>query len=182
MERLAGVPELLDGPLDDPRALRGNLRDLRRINRLGGRRRPVDPCRRRAGGDRRGQVTLVDVGTGGADIPIALIADATAARPALRVTAVDSRPEVLDAARAERPGIERIAGLSLELGDGTSLPYPDGPSTSPTLRSCSTTSSPARPSRSFASSHGSRGSGSSSTTSREVGSRSSRAPGSSRDR
>ena len=40
MRRLAGARELLDGPLDDPAALRGNLRDLARINRwFGGTRR-----------------------------------------------------------------------------------------------------------------------------------------------
>ena len=44
MERRTDAVELLDGPLDDPAALRGNLRDLRRINRwLGG----VRPERRR---------------------------------------------------------------------------------------------------------------------------------------
>ena len=37
MKRLDDAVELLDGPLDDPVALAGNLRDLRRINRwLGG--------------------------------------------------------------------------------------------------------------------------------------------------
>ena len=37
MERLTDAVELLDGPLDDPAVLAGNLRDLRRINRwLGG--------------------------------------------------------------------------------------------------------------------------------------------------
>ena len=37
MDRLTDAVELLDGPLDDPTALAGNLRDLRRINRwLGG--------------------------------------------------------------------------------------------------------------------------------------------------
>ena len=47
MRRLAGARELLDGPLDDPDALRGNLRDLARINRLMGgtaaSRRALDP-------------------------------------------------------------------------------------------------------------------------------------------
>ena len=39
MERLSGVQELLDGPLDDRSTLVGNLRDLRRANRwLGGAR------------------------------------------------------------------------------------------------------------------------------------------------
>jgi hypothetical protein len=36
MDRLTGVAELLDGPLDDPAALEANLRDLARINRLTG--------------------------------------------------------------------------------------------------------------------------------------------------
>ena len=37
MRRTPDVEELLDGPLDDPAALIGNLRDLRRVNRwLGG--------------------------------------------------------------------------------------------------------------------------------------------------
>ncbi len=33
MKRLTDAVELLDGALDDPVALAGNLRDLRRINR-----------------------------------------------------------------------------------------------------------------------------------------------------
>ena len=37
MDRRTDATELLDGPLDDPAALAGNLRDLRRVNRwLGG--------------------------------------------------------------------------------------------------------------------------------------------------
>ena len=124
MDRLTAVAELLDGPLDDPVALVTNLRDLARLNRLTGgaglTRRAVEALA--VGGP---VTTLLDVGTGGADIPIALLARAAREHRALAVTATDSRPEVLAAARIARPAIERIAGLSLEIADGRGLPYPD---------------------------------------------------------
>jgi SAM-dependent methyltransferase len=125
MRRLAGTHELLDGPLDDPAALRGNLRDLAWINRrLGGTRasrRAVDGLL----GRRSGPHTMLDVGTGAADIPMALIAaTATTGRP-LRVTALDSRPEVLDAARDVDPRLAGAPHLELVLGDGRSLHWPD---------------------------------------------------------
>jgi hypothetical protein len=125
MERLAGAPELLDGPLDDPAALRTNLRDLRRINRLAG---GIDLSVRAVDALAAGvvDVTVLDVGTGAADIPIALLEDAERRGRRMRVTAVDSRPEVLEAARAERPGLDAIDGLTLDVADGASLPYPDG--------------------------------------------------------
>ena len=121
MERLANAAELLDGPLDDPAALTANLRDLARINRLtGGTRLSV-----RAIAALGEPATVLDVGTGGADIPMTLIARARAEGRELAVTATDSRPEVLAAARAGRPSIERTAGLTLELADGRGLSYPD---------------------------------------------------------
>ncbi|HYO42922.1 MAG TPA: methyltransferase domain-containing protein [Candidatus Limnocylindrales bacterium] len=125
MRRLAGTEELLDGPLDDPAALRGNLRDLEWINRrLGGTRasrHAIDGLL----GRRSGPHTLLDVGTGAADIPMALItATASTARP-LRVTAVDSRVEVLDAARDVDSRLDSAPGLELVVGDGRSLPWPD---------------------------------------------------------
>jgi ubiquinone/menaquinone biosynthesis C-methylase UbiE len=68
---------------------------------------------------------MVDVGTGGADIPVALLADARRRGRALEIVGVDARSEVLEAAVAARPMLDRIAGLSLEASDGRSLPYPD---------------------------------------------------------
>jgi ubiquinone/menaquinone biosynthesis C-methylase UbiE len=125
MERLAGAEELLDGPLDDLRELADNLRDLRRSNRLlGGARQSRLAIDRLVG---RGEpLALIDVGTGGADIPLMLLADAARTGRSLRVTAIDQRPEVIEAARIARPGIDRVAGLELVVGDGRSLPYPDG--------------------------------------------------------
>jgi ubiquinone/menaquinone biosynthesis C-methylase UbiE len=55
-----------------------------------------------------------------------LLADAARAGRELHVTAIDERSEVIEAARIARPGIETIAGLELVVGDGRSIPYPDG--------------------------------------------------------
>ena len=118
--------ELLDGPLDDPATLRGNLRDLARINhRLGG----TSASRKAIDGlldGRSGPHTLLDVGTGAADIPFALVlASASTGRP-LQATAVDSREEVLAAARELDPRLRNTPGLALIVGDGRSLPWADG--------------------------------------------------------
>ncbi len=122
MERLTGVKELLDGPLDDPPALAANLRDLARINRLtGGTRLSI-----RAIEALGAPATILDVGTGGADIPMALLGRARAAGTPLTIAATDSRPEVLAAAVAVRPSVGGTPGLGLAIADGRSLPYPDG--------------------------------------------------------
>jgi ubiquinone/menaquinone biosynthesis C-methylase UbiE len=129
VRRLANTPELLDGPLDDLATLAGNLRDMGRVNaRLGGTRlsrRAIEAVlgeARAAGAG--GPVALLDVGTGGADIPVALLAGfARDGRP-LRVTGVD-RAEVIAAARAIRPDLDALPRLSLEVADGRTLPYDD---------------------------------------------------------
>jgi SAM-dependent methyltransferase len=125
MRRLAGVHELLDGPLHDEAALRGNLRDLARINRwLGGTsasQRALD----RLLAHRTVSHTMLDVGTGGADIPLALLERGSRSGRRLRVTGVDSRPEVLDAARANDPRLARRPDLELVVSDARVLPWPD---------------------------------------------------------
>ena len=125
MRRLAGARELLDGPLGDPVVLRGNLRDLARLNRgLGGTSASIRALDRLLG-DRRGAHTLLDVGTGGADIPLAMLDAAPRRGRNLRITAVDSRGEVLEAARAVDPRLGRASGLELLVGDGRALPWED---------------------------------------------------------
>ncbi|HEY3334779.1 MAG TPA: methyltransferase domain-containing protein [Candidatus Limnocylindrales bacterium] len=125
MRRLADAHELLDGPLDDPATLRGNLRDLARINRwLGGTaasRRALD--RLLAG--RTVPHSLLDVGTGAADIPLALLEAARGRHRTLRVTGADTRVEVLDAAHAIEGRLATTEGIELVVTDGRSLPWPD---------------------------------------------------------
>jgi ubiquinone/menaquinone biosynthesis C-methylase UbiE len=124
MDRLSGAEELLDGPLDDRAALVGNLRDLARVNRrLGGAalsERAVDAL---APG--RAEISLLDIGTGAADIPLALIEHGRAAGRLVRITGVDHRPEVLEAAIVADPRITATGELALHVADGRALPYPD---------------------------------------------------------
>ena len=123
MDRRDGADEHLDGPLDDLPMLVGNLRDLRMLNRLSGgvalSRWGVN--RLLDGSSEAG--TVIDVGTGGADIPIALLADSVWRGRTIDVTAVDSRSEVLAAARVARPSLDRIQRLKLALVDPERLPY-----------------------------------------------------------
>jgi ubiquinone/menaquinone biosynthesis C-methylase UbiE len=124
VERISDAVELLDGPLDDPIALAANLRDLGRVNRyLGGVRLSAVAIDALAGP--LTDLTLVDVGAGGADIPLALLARARRRAHRLSVVAVDNRPEVLAAAVQVVPSIVSTSGLVYHVGDGRSLPYPD---------------------------------------------------------
>jgi hypothetical protein len=108
VKRLGEAAELLDGPLD-ARALRGNLRDLARINRLLGGSvlswRALDAIGWPA---HLAPITLLDVGTGVADIPRDLLRRAARRGLALEVTATDVRPEMVveaEAAGAGTPGL-----------------------------------------------------------------------------
>lgn len=124
MDRLIDGVEALDGPLDDPVALAGNLRDLRRINRfLGGVRLSDEAIDALAA--HRGDLSILDVGTGGADIPVALLGSARRRGRSWRVVGVDSRPEVLSAARVASPNLAAVEGLELQQGDGRALPFRD---------------------------------------------------------
>ena len=124
MQRLTGVLELLDGPLDDDLDLVGNLRDLARANRwLGGRVLSSQGLAALAPGGM--PVTMIDVGTGGADIPLALLDEARASGRRLSVTATDDRPEILDAAIRLDPRLGTTTDLTLCVADGRSLPFPD---------------------------------------------------------
>ena len=134
MQRVADRPELLDGPLDHD-LLEGNLRDLARANRwLGGvalsRRALVTLVTGRHAYPRVGRsdwrreaIHLLDVGTGAADIPAALLAWTRQRGLQLDVEAVDTRHEILDIA------LERVGeppGLRLDHTPFDRLPYEDG--------------------------------------------------------
>jgi ubiquinone/menaquinone biosynthesis C-methylase UbiE len=114
MERLNGAAELIDGPLDAG-TLAGNLRDLERVNRwLGGVHlswRAVMPYLR-AVRDGSRPLTMLDVGTGAADIPRGLLQRAERRRLGLEILATDVRLEIVDHARRHTP---TLAGLELRL-------------------------------------------------------------------
>ena len=93
MKRLSDVDELLDGELD-VQTLEGNLRDLARLNSLldgaGVSYRALRPFL-----DRGKPLRLLDIGTGMADIPRALMGAAARANRQLEVVATDVRPEIV---------------------------------------------------------------------------------------
>jgi ubiquinone/menaquinone biosynthesis C-methylase UbiE len=124
MDRVTDDVELLDGPLDDVSGLASNLRDFRRINRWLGGASLSEPAID-AIAAHRPELTLLDVGTGGADIPVALLERARRRSRRWTVVAIDSRPEVLATAVRVRPAVATTPGLELHVGDGRSLPYPD---------------------------------------------------------
>ena len=123
MDRLTDVPEFLDGPLDDPAALAGNLRDLRRVNRwLGGV--SLTSAGVAALAAHRRDLTLLDVGTGGADIPVGLLAEAARSGRRLHVVGTDSRPEVLAAAAIAAPAVTAGRGPDARGRRRTLAPLP----------------------------------------------------------
>ena len=124
MRRVTDRDELLDGPLDDAAVVRGNLRDLARVNRRVGRVRLSIAAIEPLAGDRP-DVHVLDVGTGGADLPLALLDHAAATGRRWRVTGVDSRPEILAAAVALEPRLSATPGLDLHVGDGRRLAQAD---------------------------------------------------------
>ncbi len=108
--------ELLDRGLVRGPELATNLADLARLNRLpGGRGASISAIRQLLGG--RNGARVLDVGTGGADLPLAF------ARLGWSVAALDHDPDVLAFARratAHEPRVEIVDG------DGGLLPFEAG--------------------------------------------------------
>ncbi|MBI3748436.1 MAG: methyltransferase domain-containing protein [Chloroflexi bacterium] len=123
MERLTNAHEFLDGPLGEPAALDGHLRDLRRINRwLGGSR--LSAAALDALTAHRAELTVLDVWTAGADLPAALARRARTRGRRLHVVGIDSRPDVL-AAAVRLLGGTNGADVELHVGDGRNLRFAD---------------------------------------------------------
>lgn len=95
------TPERMDAPDADPRDLERSLRFLRFVNaRLGGTRASMKPFRKWSRQWSPGKtIRVLDIGTGSADIPIAMIDWANSHNFAMQVTAIDKHPTTLDIAR-----------------------------------------------------------------------------------
>ncbi len=120
LPRAVDARELLDAPAPFVE-LEENLRDIARLNRLFGGtwliRAQVARLLERVPAAQ--PVTILDVGTGGADLPIALVRWARRRGRPIRILALDRSSQILTVARklvAPHPEIVLLAG------DGLSLP------------------------------------------------------------
>jgi len=96
--RRRGV-EILDDPSVDPAVRDRSMVDIKRSNRLLGGLRAALIEIRAARENERGPLTLLDVGTGFADIPQSAAAEAARAGVSLTTIALDEAPSLLLAAR-----------------------------------------------------------------------------------
>lgn len=121
LPRLVHAHELLDEPSHDPAELEESLRDVAAVNRwLGGTRallRHVGPF---LAPDR--PTTLLDAGTGSADLPRAIVRWARRHGRAVRITAADLHPQTLEIARRQSADFPEI---SFALADVRALPFAD---------------------------------------------------------
>lgn len=114
--------EMIDLPDADPELLRGELRNLRRINaRIGSLRSVRDAVMSLvAGTDPRRTVELLDLATGSADHPASLVDAFRKAGQRVSITAVDKNPIMLEAARAFAGHVPEIR---FDQQDILALPY-----------------------------------------------------------
>ncbi len=120
--RLTGVVEWMDGPGVEPAELVRTLQDLAWINRRFGGTRVVVAHLAAVLDGLPPPVHLLDVGTGYADLPRAIVRWARRRRLALRMDAIDHDEAIREWATqacADYPEIH------LRLGDARALPYPD---------------------------------------------------------
>jgi 2-polyprenyl-3-methyl-5-hydroxy-6-metoxy-1,4-benzoquinol methylase len=116
--RLTGVAERMDAPGLDARELAEALRTLARINRLFGATRVVLHHLPRLCDPLPGPVRILDVGTGYADIPRAIVRWARRRGRRVAITALDRNPATLGAAAracADYPEIRLLRGDALAL-------------------------------------------------------------------
>jgi 2-polyprenyl-3-methyl-5-hydroxy-6-metoxy-1,4-benzoquinol methylase len=113
--------EMMDFPGQPKDLLIDDLRNLRLINRyLGCHRNVLRGLARALGGCELAQFTLLDVGTGSADIPARIIGWARRLKLECHITALEREPVTLEQAAA---GTRGMAGISLVCGDALALPF-----------------------------------------------------------
>jgi ubiquinone/menaquinone biosynthesis C-methylase UbiE len=119
--RLTGVVERMDQPNLHPTDLRRALRTLARVNRLFGGTRVVLRHVASLCDELPDPICILDVGTGYADIPRAIVRWARRHRRTVEITAVDRQPRTLDAARQ---ACVRYPEIRLQEADALALAFP----------------------------------------------------------
>jgi len=121
--------ELMDDPACGERQLRRALRDLEWMNRhLGAHafvRRYLDrvlPVWRARRPDPAAPLLVLDVATGGADVPLVVAGWAAQRRVPARIVAIDRHPTT---ARLAREATAPHAGISILVADACALPFAD---------------------------------------------------------
>ncbi len=116
MQRIV-ARELMDDPVESLAELEGNLRDIAFANAVFNGARPVLRAVRASGA-----TSVLDVGSGLADIPLALVRDARRRGTEMRVTCLDHSEQMLALARK---ATRDDPWLDFVHGEGEALPYPD---------------------------------------------------------
>lgn len=118
-------PEWMDRTDNPPETLRGALDDIRSVNRLlGGSKTLVDAVRPfLQAGPADEPLSVLDVGTGGADVPLALVAEARRLGRPIAIVAVDRDLGTLEYAREKTKDTPEI---ELRPADAFALPFPPG--------------------------------------------------------
>lgn len=123
LPRAAGA-ERMDAADVDPRQLAAGLADLRAVNRwLGGRRVILAHLARLARAHPRPRYRVLDVATGSADLPLAIVGWGRRRGVTFDVVATDLHPATLDEARRRTAGEPAIA---IAEADARALPFEDG--------------------------------------------------------
>jgi SAM-dependent methyltransferase len=120
--RLEHAPELLDEPAHAPGELEQSLAQVAEVNRmLGGTRAVLRALRPFAAPG--SELRVLDIGTGSADIPVAIARWASRRKAAVRIVATDVHPQMRRIAAAVTAPFARV--ISVEDADALALPYAD---------------------------------------------------------
>jgi 2-polyprenyl-3-methyl-5-hydroxy-6-metoxy-1,4-benzoquinol methylase len=118
----SAIPEVMDRRGNDPELLRADLRVLESINRLlGGHRIALRYLEKFLGTAPMSSFTVLDLATGGGDIPRTVVAWAHRRKVRVEITAVDGNPEILKIARE---WCAASLEIHVEQHDLLHLPYP----------------------------------------------------------
>jgi len=119
------TPEWMDRADNSKQDLEGALRDLNRVNRfLRGSKILIDAIRPCLQKQLDGQtLTILDVGTGGADLPIDIVLEARRMGKRVQITAVEKDETTAAYARAQTGTYPEI---DVQLADATKLPFAPG--------------------------------------------------------